>query len=227
MGCLPGPRLPQDRAGDACRTGRHASMAFSCARAGSRPTGSPARSRRPTAPTATSIRCRTRIAHIRTWTFVGQPARLAGRSGTLAGGHPRDRGQVLRRLARAPDRTLHRPPHQRADAALARKRDARAGDQQNRRGRRRRAWHRPARRLHVRAGSLIGWIRSEGVAERRAEGARGRDRRARRASCRSAGRAIRARRPTVRCAGPAPPSASWSRARKSCARASASSPTSI
>ena len=42
-----------------------------------------------------------RIAHIRTWTFVVQPGRLAGRPRALAGPHPRDRGQPVGCAARA------------------------------------------------------------------------------------------------------------------------------
>ena len=64
----------------------------------------------------------TRIAHIRTWTFVSQPGRLAGRPRALAGAHPRDRGQPVRRAARAADPALRRPAHQRADEGPARRR---------------------------------------------------------------------------------------------------------
>ena len=49
-----------------------------------------------------------------------QPSGLARRSRALAGRHARGRGQALRRAARAADRALRRPPHQRVDAAAAR-----------------------------------------------------------------------------------------------------------
>ena len=116
----------------------------------------------------------------------GEPAGLARRSRTLARRHSRRRGQAFRRAARAAHRAFRRSPHQRLDAAAARKRDAGAGDQQDRRRRRRRPRHRPARRLHVRRRRVVGRIRSQGVAECRAEGARRRDRRARHAARRSA-----------------------------------------
>ena len=81
----------------------------------------------------------------------GEPAGLARRSGTLAGRHPRRRGQTFRRPARTADRAFRRSPHQRADAAAARECGTRAGDEQDRRSRRRRSHHRPSRRLRLRA----------------------------------------------------------------------------
>ena len=83
--------------------------------------------------------------------LCGQPPGLARRSRALAGGHARRRGQAVRRAARAADRTLRRPPHQRADAAAEREHDARDRHQQDRRGGGRRPCHRPARWFHVHA----------------------------------------------------------------------------
>ena len=59
VGGLPDSGLPQDRAGHACRAGDDALRLPDAARAGFRTTGSPPRSRRPTAPTAISTRSRT------------------------------------------------------------------------------------------------------------------------------------------------------------------------
>ena len=59
VGGLPGPGLSQDLARHPCRAGRHALWFPDAGGYNPAPTGSPARSRRPTTPTAISIRCRT------------------------------------------------------------------------------------------------------------------------------------------------------------------------
>ena len=122
-----------------------------------------------------------------------QSSGLARRSRALARRHARGRGQAVRCAARAADRALRRSPHQRADAAAAREHGARDRHQQDRRGGGRGPRHRPARWVHVHARCLGRGLGSEGARRRRAEGAGGRDRRARDAPCASGRRAIRAR----------------------------------
>ena len=117
-----------------------------------------------------------RIAHIRTWTFA------ANRPDWLA--DPEHWQDVTRGVEDKLSDALHerlteRFVDRRTSVLMRRLREnarARAGDEQDRRGRRRRACHRPARRLRLRARSVVGWIGSEGVAERRAEGAGRRNR---------------------------------------------------
>ena len=94
--------------------------AFSCARARSRPTGSPSQVAQADRTDGDIDTLSNRIAHIRTWTFAAnRPDWLADPE------HWQDvtrarRGQAVRRAARAADRALRRSPHQRADAAAAR-----------------------------------------------------------------------------------------------------------
>ncbi len=59
----------------------------------------------------------TRIAHVRTWTYISHSRRLDGRRAPLAGARARDRGPAVRRAARPADPALRRPPHRRTDAA--------------------------------------------------------------------------------------------------------------
>ena len=93
-------------------------------RGGCRRTGSRARSRGSTAPRATSTRCSQRIAHVRTWTYVAHRPEWLPDAGGLAGAHARDRGQALRRAARAPDPALRRPPLRGGGEAPRRRRHA-------------------------------------------------------------------------------------------------------
>ena len=135
-----------------------------------------------------------RIAHIRTWTFA------ANRPDWLA--DPEHWQGVTRAVEDKLSDALHerlteRFIDRRTSVLMRRLREnaqARAGDEQNRRGRGRRSRHRPPRRLCLRRRRLVGRIGSQGAAECGAEGACRRDRDARHAACRGAGRAIRARR---------------------------------
>ena len=70
----------------------------------------------------------TRIAQVRTWTFVANRPDWLRRSRALAGRHPSGRGQAVGCSARASGPTLRGSPHQRADAAPERERDARGGN---------------------------------------------------------------------------------------------------
>ncbi|MCK7474603.1 MAG: hypothetical protein MZV49_15815 [Rhodopseudomonas palustris] len=76
MGRLPDSRLPKDRAGSARRTGRRRLVYGYLMREGRIPdaTGSPPRSPRPTAPTATSTPCPTAHRADPNLDLRGQPA---------------------------------------------------------------------------------------------------------------------------------------------------------
>ncbi len=71
VGMLPDPRLPQDAGGFARAPGRaHLPLPAREPAQACRKIGSPIRWRASIAPKATSTRCSSRIAHIRTWTYV-------------------------------------------------------------------------------------------------------------------------------------------------------------
>ena len=118
----------------------------------SRPIGSPGTWRWSTAPTATSTRCRSGIAHVRTWTFVANRPDWLARSGALAGRDASGRGHAVRRPARTSREPLRRPAHQRPDAAPERERDDGSRDHRRRRRHRRGPACRPPPRLPLRAG---------------------------------------------------------------------------
>ena len=157
-----------------------------------------------------------------------QPSGLARRSRALARRHARGRGQAVRRAARAAHRTFRRSPHQRADAAAARERDAwnreinKTGEVDGRR-----PCDRPARRICLSCRTprraapkprRCKTPRKRRWPARSPRAPRGSPRRRTINSCWP---------PTARCAGPAPRSASSSPAKRFCVRGFASSPTSI
>ena len=168
----------------------------------------------------------TRIAHIRTWTFA------ANRPDWLA--DPEHWQGVTRAVEDRLSDALHERLTERfvdrrtsvLMRRLARKRDARARIQQDRRGRGRGPCHRPARWLRLSC-------RMRRQAARKPKPCRTPRRRRWRARSRSVRRGLPKRRtinscwrPTARCAGSAPRSASLSPATRFCGRACASLPTS-
>ena len=170
-----------------------------------------------------------RIAHIRTWTFAAnRPDWLADPEhwqGVTRGVEDK----LVRRAARAADRALRRPPHQRVDAAAAREHDARNRNHE----RPAKSWSKATRSAGSRAFSFAAdsasaRSRRQGAARRRAEGARRRDRCARRASSRRRrdDQFVLASDGSIRWLGERGRQARR-RAKTCCTRACASSPTSI
>ena len=133
----------------------------------------------------------TRIAHVRTWTYMSHRAELAGRRRALAGAGARGRGPAVRRAARAADPALRRPAHLGPDALAARPRRARGRGRRRRRGRGRRPPGRPDRGPEPR--------HRRGRARRRPAPARRRRPGGRRCPCCAAGRPSWSPLPTTPC----------------------------
>ena len=225
VGGLPGSRLPQDLAGDPCRARDDALWLPDARGHNSRPTGSPARSSRPTSTDGDIDTLSNRIAHIRTWTFA------ANRPDWLA--DPEHWQGVTRAVEDKLSDALHerlteRFVDRRTSVLMRRLREntmletdiSKTGEVVVE------GHHRPARRLHVRARCVGRRLGGQGARRRRAEGARRRDRRARDAVVAGAGRAVRARHRRHHPLARPGRSASSSPARKCSSRACASSPTS-
>ena len=95
----------------------------------------------------------TRIAHIRTWTYIAHRAGLARRRAALAGARARHRGQALRRAARPHHPALRRSALGLPGAQARRARRAAGLGEPCRRGQGRGPLCRPARRLPLPARS--------------------------------------------------------------------------